>query len=130
MRRSKQLQRQARQMLRFCLVRGLVDETRVHQAVQKILEDNHRRSFALLFYFLRLLRLESARHAAEVESTTALPEALRASILSNLQRVYGPGLSVRFALNPGLIGGMRIQVGSDVYDGSVRSGLASLRQRF
>jgi F0F1-type ATP synthase delta subunit len=29
-----------------------------------------------------------------------------------------------------LIGGLRIQVGSDVYDGSVRARLASLEQSF
>jgi F-type H+-transporting ATPase subunit delta len=33
-------------------------------------------------------------------------------------------------LNPALIGGMRIQVSSDVYDGSVRAGLESLQKSF
>ena len=41
-------------------------------------------------------------------------------IQAGLARVYGPGSRRRSATNPALIGGMRIKVGSDVYDGSVR----------
>ena len=130
MKSPKQLRREARQMFRLCLVRGLLDETRVREAAQRVLKANRRRSLALLAYFQRLVRLERARHTAEVVSATPLPQALQTSILSNLDRTYGPGLSTSFALNPALIGGMRIRVGSDVYDGSVRSGLAFLRRRF
>lgn len=130
MKSPKQLRREARQMFRLCMVRGLLDETRVRRAVQKVLEANRRRSLTLLSCFQRLVRLEHARHTAEVESAASLPETLQARILSNLNHVYGPGLSTSFSLNPALIGGMRIRVGSDVYDGSVRSGLAFLRRRF
>jgi F-type H+-transporting ATPase subunit delta len=35
-------------------------------------------------------------------------------------------LDTAFAENPELIGGMRIQIGSDVYDGSVRARLKAL----
>ena len=35
-----------------------------------------------------------------------------------------------FAQNPALIGGMRIKVGSDVYDGSVQARLAALQESF
>ena len=38
------------------------------------------------------------------------------------------GSALSFVLNPALIGGMRIQVGSDVYDGSVQAGLAALEK--
>jgi len=59
-----------------------------------------------------------------------LPADLQANVLSNLERVYGQGMSTSFAHNPALIGGMRIKVGSDVYDGSVRAGLAALEKNF
>jgi F-type H+-transporting ATPase subunit delta len=59
-----------------------------------------------------------------------LPPDLQASIEAGLARRYGPGLSTAFAHRPALIGGMRIQVGSDVYDGSVRAGLAALEKSF
>ena len=50
-------------------------------------------------------------------------------IQADLARVYGPGLNTSFALNLDLIGGVRIRVGSDVYDGSVRARLAALAAR-
>jgi F-type H+-transporting ATPase subunit delta len=59
-----------------------------------------------------------------------LPEDLRVSVQTGLARTYGPGISASFAQNPGLIGGMRIKVGSDVYDGSVRARLAELEKNF
>jgi F-type H+-transporting ATPase subunit delta len=130
MQSTKQLRREAKQLFHLCLVEGLLDEDRVRQAVKKVLEARRRGAFTLLSYFRRLVRLERSRHAAEVASATALPAELQASVLSNLERLYGPGLNTSFVLNPGLIGGMRIQAGSDVYDGSVRSGLAAAQRSF
>jgi F0F1-type ATP synthase delta subunit len=40
------------------------------------------------------------------------------------------GVDAAFALDPGVIGGMRLTLGSDVYDGSVRVRLAALDARF
>jgi F-type H+-transporting ATPase subunit delta len=54
---------------------------------------------------------------------------LREGIQAGLTRAYGPGLEASFEQNPALIGGMRIKVGSDVYDGSVRARLAALEAR-
>ena len=130
MKTTKQLQREARQLFRLCLVEGSLNEDRVRQAVQKVLSAKRRGGLKLLSYFEHLVKLERARHLAEIESATSLPDELRANVLSNLDRLYGPGLNTSFALNPSLIGGMRIRVGSDVYDGSVRAELASLRKRF
>jgi F-type H+-transporting ATPase subunit delta len=39
-------------------------------------------------------------------------------------------LNISYAQNPALIGGLRIQVGSDVYDGSVQARLNDLRENF
>jgi len=44
--------------------------------------------------------------------------------------VYGPGLNISFSQNATLIGGMRVKVGSDVYDGSVQARLAALQESF
>jgi F-type H+-transporting ATPase subunit delta len=43
--------------------------------------------------------------------------------------IYGDGLATSFRENADLIGGMRIKVGSDVYDGSIRRKLEALRAR-
>ncbi len=76
-----------------------------------------------------MVRLDSDRHRASVESAAALADDLRDTVREGLARVYGPGLETSFAQNPDLIGGMRIRVGSDVYDGSVRARLAAIASR-
>ena len=130
MKTTRQTKREAKRLFRLCLVNGLLDEGRTRQVVQRIIEAKRRGGLALLSHFQRLVKLESARHTAEVESAVPLPADLRASIQAGLARTYGPGISASFAHNPGLIGGMRIKVGSDVYDGSVRARLAALEKNF
>ncbi len=130
MKNTRQTRREAKQLFRLCLVNGLLDDGRVRQVVQRILEAKRRRSPALLARFLYLVRLDRDRHRAEVESATPLEADLRDSIQAGLARKYGPGISASFAVNQALIGGMRVRVGSDVYDGSLRAGLAGLEKGF
>jgi len=130
MKTVKQTRREAKRLFRLCFVNGLLDESRVRQVAQKIMEAKRRGSSALLYHFLSLVKLDRARHTAEIESAVPLPDDLRASIQADLASRYGPGISASFTQNPALIGGMRIKIGSDVYDGSVRAGLAELEKSF
>jgi len=128
-RTSKQARRDAKQLFRLCLVDGRLDESRARKVVQGVLQSRRRGYRMLLSYFQRLLKLDRARHTANVESALPLPADLQASVRSGLEEIYGTGLTTLFAHNPALIGGMRVQVGSDVYDGSVQSGLAALEKQ-
>ena len=130
MKTTRQIKREAKRLFRFCLVNGLLDEARTGQVVQGIIDAKRRGGLALLSHFQRLVKLDSARHRAQVESAIPLPEDLRLSVQTGLASRYGPGISASFAHNPELIGGMRIKVGSDVYDGSVRARLAELEKNF
>jgi F-type H+-transporting ATPase subunit delta len=130
MKTTKQLKREAKHLFRICLVNGLLDECRVRQAVKKVLDAKRHNGLALLAHFKHLVKLERSRHTAEVASAILLSPMFRANLLADLERVYGPGLATSFVLDPSLIGGMRIQVGSDVYDNSVRAELASLQRNF
>jgi len=67
---------------------------------------------------------------AEVETAAPIPADLQASVQARLTNVYGRGVSTHFTVQPALIGGMRIRVGNDVYDGSVLSGLVTLQKSF
>jgi F-type H+-transporting ATPase subunit delta len=127
---SKRAKREAKQLFRFCLVNGMLDESRVRRVVQHLLAAGRRNCPAILSHFERLVKLDLARHMATIESATPLPADLQAAIEAGLTRRYGRGLATAFAHRPALIGGMRIQVGSDVFDGSVRAGLAALEQSF
>jgi len=59
-----------------------------------------------------------------------LSDDVRNDITADLTRRHGPGLEVVFRHEPALIGGLRITVGSQVHDGSIRGRLARLEQRF
>jgi F-type H+-transporting ATPase subunit delta len=130
MKTTRQIKREAKRLFRFCLVNGLVDEARTRQVVQRIIDAKRRGGLALLSHFQRLVKLDSALHTAKVESAMPLPEELRVTVQTGLARTYGPGISASFVQNTELIGGMRIKVGSDVYDGSVRARLAELEKTF
>jgi F-type H+-transporting ATPase subunit delta len=129
MKPTRKIRRHAKALFRCCLVDGLLDEARVRQAVG-LLKDAHQRGrFALLDHFRRLVRLYVTQHTATIESAVALPADLTTSVNSSLTKVYGGGLTTSFIQRPELIGGMRIKVGSDVYDGTVRGRLAALEAR-
>src|SRR4051812_27019545 len=128
MKTIKQIKREAKHLFRMCFVNGSLDEGRARRMVERVLGSRRRGYLALANQFGRLVRLESLRHMAEVESAWPLPPDLRAGVQASLARIYGPDLQTSFAENPSLIGGMRIRVGSDLYDGSVRAGLAVLEK--
>ena len=130
MKASKQARNEATQLFRSCLVNGLLDEERARRTLQQIVATRPRGFLGILSHIRRLEKLDSGRHMAKVESAKVLAPELQASVKAGLSHIYGPGVTISFAENPSLIGGMRIQVGSDVYDGSVRSRLAALEQRF
>jgi F-type H+-transporting ATPase subunit delta len=130
MKTTAQMRRQAKQLYRLCLVNGTLDEGRVRQVVERVIHSRRRGYLALLARFQRLLKLDFARHTANVESAMPLPADVQASVEAGLRNAYGPGVSAVFVQNPTLIGGIRIKLDSDVYDGSVRAGLASLERRF
>jgi F-type H+-transporting ATPase subunit delta len=125
---TKQAKRQAKELLRACQLDGLLDEDRARTAVRRLLQTRPRGYLAILSHFQRLLRLELERRTARIESAIALPADLQAAIRTALARAYGPGLDMSFGPNPALIGGLRIKVGSDVYDGSIKARLAALEE--
>jgi F-type H+-transporting ATPase subunit delta len=130
MKSSKLAQREARQLFRGCMAGGVLDENLVRKTVTLLLEDKPRRYIVILGQFQRLIKLELDRRATLVESAAPLGDDFQARVRDTLTRVYGAGLSFSFNQNPGLLGGLRIKVGSDVYDGSVRARLAALEQSF
>lgn len=66
---------------------------------------------------------------AEVQSAAPLNEQERSAIQQELARVAGKQVRCEFSTDPALIGGVVARIGSTVYDGSVRTQLASLRER-
>lgn len=126
MRITRRARRQARRLYRACLVDGVLDRDRALQAIDAIAEARLYAGRAVLDGFLHLSRLERERCRAVVESAVPLPPDLRDRLEMDIARAYGPGLQLTFAQNAALIGGIRVRVGSDVWDGSVRGALRDL----
>ena len=124
------LEAEAKQLFRACLVNGLLDEQRVRHAVERVLEAKPRGYMGVLSHFERLVKLELDRRSALIESAVPLRSDLQGGVQGSLSRLYGPGLTFAFRHNPQLLGGMRVRVGSDVYDGSVQARLNALAESF
>lgn len=123
---SKQAARDGKALFAACKVNGVVDEGRVRDAVRRVLDAKPRGYLSLLGYFQRLVKLDIDRRAAVVETAGEASAALQASVREQLTRRYGGGIHLQFVSNPSLIGGIRVRVGSDIYDGSVSGRLEQL----
>jgi F-type H+-transporting ATPase subunit delta len=127
---TKQGRHDAKQLFNTCKVGGLLDEARVRQVVGAVIERKPRGYVGILSHFTRLVKLDLERRTVLVESAVPASDALMQSVKAHLEQRYGAGLDVGFAVNPALIGGLRVKVGSDVFDGTVKGRLASLEESF
>jgi F-type H+-transporting ATPase subunit delta len=72
-------------------------------------------------------------HAGAVEATITSAHALsadqRAELETQVAKLAGAKVRASYMEDPALLGGAVVQIGSTIYDGSVRSQLAQLKQR-
>lgn len=127
---SRQAQREAKQLFRSCQVKGRMDADKVRQAVRLLVEKKPRGYVGILHHIQRLVKLDEDSRTARVESAVALDGAQQQSVRESLERMKSGEVRVEFAENADLIGGMRVKIGDDVFDGSVRTRLAGLRDSF
>ena len=127
---SKLALREARQLFRSCHVDGLLDEHRMRQALTRLSERQPRGYLQILARLHRLVKLDQEQRTARVESAASLPGDLQNAITQQIAARYGQGMNISFGQNPALIGGLRIQAGSDLYDGSVKTRLEKLEESF
>jgi F-type H+-transporting ATPase subunit delta len=127
---SRLAQREARRLFRSCQVNGLLDENRVREAAALLLAKKPHGYVEILSRLHRLVKLDWEQHQARVESTAPLPADLQTDVTNQIKKVYGSGVDIAFNQNTALIGGLRIQVGSYLYDGSVKTRLEKLEQSF
>lgn len=123
---SKEARRTSRQLFRACMADGKLDESRVRTVVSTVAEKKPRGYIAMLDAFARLVAHEVDRQRALVESATALTPATQSELQASLSKKYDRQLTLDFSVNPDLLGGIRVKVGSDVWDGSIKARLESL----
>ena len=124
---SKEARRTARQLFRLCMANGKLDETRLRMVVQKVSTSNPRGYHANINALLKQVRSEIDNQRALVESATPLDATMQFNLKSGLSKKYGRELALEFQVNPELLGGIRVKVGSDVWDGTVKARLEALK---
>lgn len=120
----------ARRIFRLCQSGGRLDEAKLAVAVRRLTESKPRDFRGILSSLKRLVRLELERRRVVVESATELDQASRGRVVSGLVAKYGNDLSFEYRVNPDLLGGLKVRVGNDVFDGSVKGRLDRLAQAF
>jgi F-type H+-transporting ATPase subunit delta len=120
----------ARRLFGLCQTDGRLDDNKLRSVVSRLVETKPRDFLAILAALQKLTRLEMERRKVTVESAVELDEATRSRVLAGLAKQYGADLVAVYQVNPALLGGLRIRVGNDVFDGTVQGRLQRLAAAF
>ncbi|MEO8615409.1 MAG: F0F1 ATP synthase subunit delta [Luteolibacter sp.] len=127
---SKAAAASARRLFGLCQTDGRLDEAKLRTVISRLIEAKPRDYRAILVAIQRLTRLEIERRQVTVESAVGLDSATQQRVVAGLAQQYGPDLVISYQTTPALIGGLRIRVGNDVFDGSVKGRLDRLAEAF
>ena len=123
---SKEVQAQARRLMRLCIgADGLMNEATVRLVADKIAAEKPRNYLALLTAFTELVRLEQAAHTATITSAVPLTAAEQAAITAKLNARHA-GLIYEWQVDSTLIAGLTVKVGDNVTDSSIRTRIEQL----
>jgi F-type H+-transporting ATPase subunit delta len=126
---NKEIRQLSKQLLRASFTDGQLDRGKIASLVQSLIEKKPRHYLDVLENYKRLIRLEVEKRHARIESASEVSSEVSSRLLKNLKQKYGKDLTTEVVVNPELLGGMRIRIGSDVWDGSVRNRLERLKQQ-
>src|SRR5690349_8655124 len=116
MKSNRQTKRTARALFKAAFGDGGFDAARARDIAAQLAGSRRRSAPRVLGEFARLVRLHQDRQTALVETAAPLPESIERQVQATLTRRYGSAVKTSFVANPALLGGMRVRVGSDVYD--------------
>lgn len=120
----------ARRLFGLCQTPNGLDNAKLRTVFTRIAEEKPRDYRAILSALHRLVRLELARRKVVVQSAVELDAPSRQRVFSNLALQYGNAIEIEYQVSPALLGGLRIQVGDDVFDGSVQGRIDRLAKAF
>lgn len=117
---SKTAAAAARRLFGLCQTGGRLDDAKLRQVIARLVESKVRDYRSILAALHRLTRIELERRKVTVESAVEIDDATRQRVVAGLVEKYGSELDVHYQVTPSLLGGLRIRVGDDVFDGSVQ----------
>lgn len=110
------------------LLKGKAHAATVAIVTALVAQPRGRRIGALLAQAAAIVADQAGSSVATVSSALPLTQAQLAAVAQSLTKSYGRNILINAEVDPDLIGGIRIQVGDDVMDGSVASRLNELRR--
>lgn len=126
MKLAREAQRHARHLFDASFIEGRLDVKRSLAVADALVATKPRHGFQILKEFVRLIRLELQKHTACIESAVVLDEVSTKMIVNALKK-RDPQVEVSTTTNQSLIGGTRIRLGSDVWDGTVLNRLQKIK---
>jgi len=97
----------------------------------RILVDHHRIRYFQEIYlaYVKVVNEEKGIVAARVTAAHALSDEELSRLRASLSEATGKAVTLEVRTDAGLLGGLVVQVGSTVYDGSIRSQLDEVKRR-
>lgn len=116
---------------------GILDKLNAKLGLQKelrnllaVLIDNGRigQVSDVLEAYRRRLQEQLGIRQAQIVTARELSEQERAALVQDIGKLAGSRIEASFKLDPSILGGTVVRIGSTVYDGSVRGRLARLKE--
>lgn len=126
MRADKKTKLLAKQLFKLSLVNGAVSPGQVTGVLGYVEKTAPRHSLALLKLYHRAIAMELAKSHALVEHAGPVTDATLRSIEAAMTQKYRRPVTATAQPNPQLLAGLRVRVGSDVFEASVSGQLAAL----
>jgi len=126
MRGDKKTKALAKQLFKLSLVNGVVSPEQVAGVLGYIEKTAPHHALALLKLYHRAIATELAKSRAVVEHAGPVTEATLRAIEAAMTKKYKRPVTAAAQPNPRLLAGLRVRVGSDVYESSVSGQLAAL----
>jgi len=123
---DKQTKLLAKQLFKLSVVNGVVSPEQVAGVLGWVEKTSPRRPVAVLKAYHHRIALELAKSRAEIEHAGPIADTTLKSIEAAMTKKYARPVTASAKANPSLLAGLRIRVGSDVYESSVAGQLANL----
>lgn len=124
----REAQQIARKLYQICLdADGSLNPQTVKSTVDALLKERPRFVLQILYRLRELCRLHLAKTTAVITSAHQVGQQQDA-VKSQIRSHYPFITDMRFEIDPSLIAGLRIQIGSNVWDGSIKQKLKQLQE--
>jgi len=123
---DKQTKLLAKQLFKLSVVNGVVSPEQVTGVLGWVEKTSPRRPVALLKAYHHRIAIELAKSRAEVEHAGPVSDATLKQIEAAMTKRYARVVTASAKPNASLLAGLRVRVGSDVYESSVAGQLAKL----